>query len=162
LSKRLMKQTITKKEFEFKYYSHCQWAIIHMILNIRSFQTVAAISKKMGLEETIVEKRLSDMEKVGLVSKKSKTWQVTQKSIHLSRDSIMFEVNHFNWRQRAIQDISEGNEGSIHYSSVFSLSDVDVEKLRELILKFLEESRSVITRSKDEKLFAFSCDYFEI
>lgn len=50
----------------------------------------------------------------------------------------------------------------LHYSSVISLAEGDVPKVREKLVKAIEEVREVVRPSNDETLFCYNLDLFKV
>ncbi|MEQ1666631.1 MAG: hypothetical protein ABL927_14800, partial [Bdellovibrionales bacterium] len=71
-------------------------------------------------------------------------------------------LNHQNWRSQALLDAQKIRSDSIHYTSIQTLSFSDFEKLKELILKFIDNQRDIIKSSKEEQLACFTCDWFRV
>jgi hypothetical protein len=91
---------------------------------------------------------------------KDGSWQTTKKSLHLSRDSIFSFNNNNNWRQRAQSLAVQKNSENIHYTGVYSLSLDDLERLRQMVLDFIDQTRNLVVASAEEEVVCFTCDVF--
>ena len=74
----------------------------------------------------------------------------------------MSQVNHSNWRQRAILDLQKADETGVHYTSVFAVSRADAERMKELIAATTMRQRKMIPASPEEDLYCFLTDFFRI
>jgi hypothetical protein len=82
--------------------------------------------------------------------------------IHLTDDSPMISKHHVNWRMQAIQSMEKDASGELHYSSVVSVSREDTPRVREILLKAIEEVRKVVKDSKDETVCCYTVDLFAV
>ena len=82
--------------------------------------------------------------------------------VHLPRHSLFNSLNHQNWRMRAVFDAQQLSSQAIHYTAVQTVSVSDYEKIKDLLLKFVDQQRKIVTQSADEDLAVFCCDWFKI
>lgn len=162
LAKRFQETTVMTEGRELFYYSSWHWSAIHIIVSIPEYQTATAISKKLGLEENFVQVCLVTLENFGLIKNENDRWKMTNKHIHLSKNSPMNSVQHSNWRQRAVLKTQDPDHKGLHYTVVQSLSREDYEKLRDLWLDTLDKYRATANPSKEEELVCLTLDFFKI
>lgn len=142
------------------YYSGWQYAAIHVILSIPQFRTPKAISDRLGLSQEYVYHILTELEDQGFIAIKNGTWEVLNYNIHLPRDSNYTEQNHLIWRMKAIENSKLKKPEDIHFTAVYSLSKLDVEKLRTKILEFIDDSRDLVASSAEEDMISITIDLF--
>lgn len=75
LAPRFKKPRIKVSEKEFFYYSSWHWSAIHIITSIPRYQTVEAISEKLGLPKSLVRDCLQNLEEIGLVKASNGRWK---------------------------------------------------------------------------------------
>jgi hypothetical protein len=63
---------------------------------------------------------------------------------------------------QAIRSIDINNSADLHYSTVVSMSRADVSRIKEILIKSIEESRAVIRDSKEEKIQSICIDFFGV
>ena len=80
----------------------------------------------------------------------------------MPRESIMTELNHTHWRHRALLDIQRQLTETIHYTSVFSMSKIDVKNVREFLVQTIAKSREITDPSEPEEIFCLSVDFFKV
>jgi uncharacterized protein (TIGR02147 family) len=158
----VQKMSISKAEAQMQYYSSWYWSAIHIATSVVDLQEPAKIARRFGLNLQLVEEILTTLAQMGLVVKQGEKWKISETDIHLSNRSPMNEVNHSNWRQRAILNIQARHLDSIHYSSVFAISRVDAELIRSQIFEALKKARETIGPSKEEELYCLNCDFFKV
>jgi len=149
--------------FQAEYYSSWYWSAIHEIVGIAHYSTAEEISKRLKLPTITVQRSLRKLEKMKLIEQKTPgRFSLTQKNVHLSRESPMNAMNHANWRLQALSDLQRHRDDSVHYSSVFTASKKDYEKLQALLRKMLAQSRETIIASPEEELYCLNCDLFQV
>jgi uncharacterized protein (TIGR02147 family) len=153
----------TNGENYLTYYSSWIWSAIHYLASIPEMQTPEKISERLRLPLPTVVACLDKLVEMRFLIYEDKKYKHKGESLHLQSDSPLTVLHHNNWRQRALLDAQElGNNKSIHYSSVFTMSRKDFLLLHELTLQFLERGRQIISPSTEEALYCVTCDLFEV
>ena len=116
----------------------------------------------MGLSELVVIRSLETLEKKGLVKRDGEFWKINPGSIHLPKDSPMNSASHANWRHRAILSSQNTSNDDLHYTVVQAISESDFEKIKQILLKAIENYKSCAYPSPSEELICFSLDYFRV
>lgn len=143
------------------YYSNWHYMAIHMGVTVPQWQNAGKLAKRLQLPEAFVVESLKQLQNLELVEKTSDgSWRVTKKSLHLPKDSIFSFINNNNWRQR-VQNLSvQRDSDNIHYTGIYSLSLEDLERLRHLVLEFIDKTRKLVVPSAEEEIVCFACDLF--
>ena len=162
LARRITDKTILPDIKAATFYSTWQYLAITILLTIREYRTVLAVAQRLNLSLEAVETSLNELRELNLVAKSGQQWVVTNNTIHLPSDSKFNSLNHSHWRNRAVQDSLLSENGSVHYTSVCSVSLEDAEKLRQLVFKLIDESRKIVAPSSEEELFCLTCDWFKV
>lgn len=140
------------------YYSTWHWSAIHVLTSTKEHQTVDALAKRLSLSKEKVKTIIDGLERMGLVKKKDSSWVHVGANLYLAPGSTDNHVNHWNWRNRALE--TSNNPNAIHYTTVFSLSRHDFDSLKEKLLLFIKAQRETIHSSGSEDMYAFCCDLF--
>lgn len=162
LKNRLDIKNSLKKIDQQIYYSNWLYACIHMMVAIPEFQTLQAISRHLNLPREKVLEIMTFLENTGLIQKKGAHYEIGVTKIHLSKDSPQIQRHHTNWRMQAIRSIDINDSADLHYSTIVSMSKVDTPKVKEILIKAIEECREVIRDSKEEKIQSICIDFFGI
>lgn len=144
-----------------RYYSAWHYTAIHILLTIPQFQGRVEIAKRLRLSQKKVSDALDFLVKAGLAVQEGDRFLATKMKIHLGNDSPEIMKHHTNWRTRAAIACEDEEPNSLHYSSVVSLAKGDIGKIKELIVRLIEDFRAKIDPSKEEELFAFCVDWFK-
>jgi len=160
-AKRLKESSLPSAEAQALYYSSWHWGAIHMLVGIPQMQMPKAIAKQLNLPIDHVMEILRGLKSMGLITMENDRWISTGSNLHVPKDSPLNGVNHQNWRSIAVQDSQNINSEGIHYTSAFTVSKQDYEKLKTMLLKFIDNQRSIIGPSACEELVCFTCDLFK-
>ncbi len=144
------------------YYSNWLYSALHILLTVPSLRTVDALASHLGQEATLIDKALKRLEKIGLVIKSEKGWQVTQASVHSPESSISSESHHRNWRVQALQKADIERKAGVRYTSMHTLSGSDFQKICEILDESIRRTRAVIEPSPEELGACLIIDYFAL
>jgi uncharacterized protein (TIGR02147 family) len=142
------------------YYSKWYYSAIHVIASVPEFNTGEALAKRFELPIEVVRRATDFLERAGFISKQGNNWIVNEKTIHLPSSSPLTNLNHVNWRLKAVRDVEVERDASLHYSSVVSISKADFEKIKLKLLSTIDEVRSVVRLSPEQEAVAFCLDLF--
>jgi uncharacterized protein (TIGR02147 family) len=162
LSERVTDPLSPKMDIHHEYYSSWMWMAIHAAVEIEKFSDPESIVNRFGLPREKVLEVLESLQRMGLVEKSGNSWRMSKQNVHLSARSFMNGVSHRNWRDRACADVEKERANSLHYTSVFTVSRSDAERIRSQVLQMIEASRKVIQDSPSEEVFCMLCDLFEV
>ncbi len=162
ISKKL-KTPRSKSKIKLKYYSTWHYAAIHVLLSVPGYQTSDKIARHLRLPLATVDRCLTDLVQMDLIEKgNGDAWRVVSHDIHLEKDSPWTWTNHAHWRVYATQRMQEGGSGHVHYTGIYALSQATAEKLRDMTLQFIADSRKQVALSEEEALVCWQCDFFPI
>jgi uncharacterized protein (TIGR02147 family) len=162
LKKRLKEKDEVAEEDQNKYYSAWFYSAIHVILTIPRYQSPSTIATRLNLPEELVVRTINFLEECGLIENVKGRYQMTQKRIHLNRDSTFIQRHHINWRSQALQSSEKNLEDDMHFSTVATLSLEDYEKVKEIFVKAIASAREMIAPSKEEEVIALTVDIFKL
>lgn len=162
LVKRISDKVVLPEASAAIFYSNWQYLAINVLISIPQFRSVQAIAQRLSLSEDVIKKSLRDLEKLGLVYNSGGNWMATNSTLHVPRDSQFNSLNHSHWRKKAVENSFLAEEGSVHYTSVCTLSRDDVIKIKELVLQLIDGSRKIVAPSQEEELYCLTCDWFRI
>ncbi len=144
------------------YYSVWTYAAVHILLSIPDYQTPRAVADYLNLPLKQVQEILEFLLKTGLALQKGSRYEIGKTRIHLSKDSIPIRRHHSNWRNQALNSIDKNHPADLHYSNVLSMAHKDVPKVKEILIKAIEECREIIKVSKEERVQVMTMDFFAL
>ncbi|OFZ78523.1 MAG: hypothetical protein A2583_05565 [Bdellovibrionales bacterium RIFOXYD1_FULL_53_11] len=156
-----IKQHLTIED-QAVYYSAWYFAVIHIMVTVPQYQNREAMARTLGLPLKKVSEVLRFLASVGLVVEENGRYRIGTERIHLPADSPLVSKHHANWRQKAMQSLDRDPDSDLHYSSVVSLSARDIVKIKSMLVKSIEEIKSVVKESKEETVQCFSLDFFGV
>ena len=146
------------------FYSSWVYGAIHVMISIEKFQTKEAIAQHLGLSVKKIGEILEFLISTGLaVQKDGGKFIIGNSRIHLGNDSPLIAKFHTNWRIQAIRSMDHENfVQDLHYSSAITISKKDVQKIKERLIKCIEENNAIIKDSKEEEVHCLALDFFQI
>ena len=162
VGERLKRATWQDNEFQALYYSSWSWIALHILVSIPEFRSVEAISKRLSLKPNVVSEQLIKLEEMGFVERKMGQWHHAGGEIHLPSNSPLISLHHNNWRARGVLDSQSPKTSSdhIHFSGVYAVSKTDIENIRSVVLKMIEDANQIAGPSPSEDLAVLTCDFF--
>lgn len=135
---------------------------VHLLTSDPAHQGADAIARRLSLPAGKVHETLHFLERAGLVQRGPKGWSYLPGSLHIPKASPWHASLQASRRELADRSVALGREGSLHFSSVFTVSRADLEELRRIAEKMIEGSHKVIGESGTEALAAICIDLFEV
>lgn len=161
IGERLQRVQPSNIEALSKYYSTWHMSAIHILSSVPEFQKLDVLMEKLNLKRAQCEKYLQQLEEMGLVIHRQGLWQHSGTQLHVPDDSHFVNLHHNNWRQQAVLDSQQPQNGSIHFTGVYSISKTDYEVLKGVVLKSIESINKISTASGMEEGVVFCCDLFQ-
>lgn len=150
------------EELKAVYYSDWIYSAVRQLIAIKGFENTDAIASYLGFPAKRVKTVVEFLLKAGLCVEEKGKLKIGVKSTHLDQSSPWSRVHHVNWRQRAVETLHREEPSRLNYTCPMTLSAEDARKLREMILKFLEEVDKLIEPSVSEELHCLNIDWFKI
>ncbi len=160
-SRVVAKKTLTL-ESEVTYYSSWHYVAIFVLISIPQYQTKEALSKHLGLPLAKVADCVEFLLSVGLILSENGHLRVGETRIHLESESPLISKHHTNWRMRAIAALEQQRSTDLHFSTVYSMSEMDRERIQKMFLSFVSEVEKVVGPSKEESAHCLAFDFFRI
>jgi uncharacterized protein (TIGR02147 family) len=162
LTKRLGQRNTLTEEQRATFYSVWYFLATQIGLTIPSWRTHEALAKNLGLPSPRVAEVLQFLCEAGLVKKNGDQFVPTETQIRLGKDSHHILKHHSNWRVKALEALEHEGINDLHYSSVVSLSEKDVVRIKNILLDQLKENLKIIGASKEEKLYGLNIDFYNL
>ncbi len=143
-------------------YSSWHYTAIHLAVLIPRLKTVPALAQYLGISPERVREVVETLVRAGLVEEQGNKLSIGQKVVHLGRDSPFISKHHANWRLQALASLDRNRSSDLHYSSVVTIGKSDVKKVREILVRAIEEVRATIKPSPDEALYCYAIDWFSV
>lgn len=142
------------------YYSRWYYAAVHTLVTVPGKRSREGMRQYLGLTDDQIMDAITFLENNGLIQRNGEEFISGQFRLHLKNDSPFIIQHHSNWRMRAIDRLRSGEQTNLHYSSVYSLSREDFGRIKETLLKAIEEVRTIVRPSVEEELCVLGLDWF--
>lgn len=142
------------------YYSHWAYIAVHMAVLNPKLRTAGAIARYFDLSVSKISQILDFLASVGLVKNERGVFAPGEVRIHLGHDSPMISKHHTNWRIQAVRSLERETQQELHYSGVISVSFANLPKVREVMIRTLEDVRKIVKDSEDDAVYCYSLDLF--
>lgn len=153
IKSRLNQTTVLNEEIQSRYYSSWDYIGVHMALSVPELRTPKNISQSLNVPLERVEKILQFLVENGLAQLNGREYFVGSTHLHLGSDSAFIHQHHANWRLESMRRLANLNQGGqLNYSAVFSISKNDYLRLRENLMRVIQENLAVVKPSEDEMI----------
>lgn len=147
-------------EDQMTYYSRWIYAALHMAVAVPELNTRDKIAQYLGLDASVAAEALEFLVSKDLVRQEGSTYSIGEARLFLGADSPMIRQHHTNWRMQSLQALERPLHEQLHFSTVVTLSRDDFNKIRENLIRNINEARAVIRESKEEEVAALNLDFF--
>jgi uncharacterized protein (TIGR02147 family) len=162
LKKRFRTEPVLSGDDLNTFFSSCHYSAILNALTIPSLQTREALSAHLRIESERVGDVLQFLERSGLIRLKNGKFAEVRSWVHLADNPAIIARDHANWRLYSIRACERQKNTDLHYSSVITLSEADLFRVKRILLEALDKAREIIKPSKEEKLCSLLLDFFEV
>ena len=162
LQNRLQAKKALSGDENISYFGHWHFAATHALLSIPGGKSLENVTQFLGCSVDRATKVLSFLTDVGLAKLEDGRYVAGTTRIHLGADSPLISQHHTNWRMQAIHALSRASLDDLHYSSVISIAEKDVPKIREIMVAAIEKVRAVVRDSPEEGVFCYLLDLFPV
>lgn len=163
LKHRFKPDKVLSIEDQATFYSSWHYGAVHVCVSVPGCETEDGIASYFDLPIKRINEVVQFLIRVGLIRKsESGRLSIGNTQVYIGSDSPLISKHHTNWRLKAIDALDRYKETHLHYSSVISISKADVDRIRELMSQTIQEIRTIVRDSKDEKCFSYALDLFEI
>jgi uncharacterized protein (TIGR02147 family) len=144
------------------YFSSWHWTAIHFLTSISGYQSLSALSEKLGINKENLKIFLEQLGEIGFIKQSGSHWEFQRGEFHLPNHSPFVIQHHQNWRSKAVIDAQLFNQDSIHYTNVQTASREDILKLKAMMFDFISKSKETLDPSQPEECVVVTCDLFKI
>ncbi len=162
LTKRMRDRAKIDEDEREKFYSTYLNGAIHVLVSIPEYQTREALGQALGVPLKKINEAIAFLMSIGLIREADGRIEPGTHHVHLGSEAPQIVRHHLNWRLKAMERIGESASSDLHYSVVASLSEADVQKIKEMLLKNLSTVSKVIAASKEETAYVYCFDFFEL
>lgn len=149
-------------EMAAEYYSSWEYCALHVLTSIPEFQKLEAMAEKLRLPQAYTAGCLEKLVSWGLIKQERDRYLWASGNIHIPSSSPMVNLHHKNWRDKSIEDARLNPDNSLHFTSLYSISQDDFAEVKEQMLEFIKTYNKKASSSKEEELVCMNLDFFRI
>jgi hypothetical protein len=161
-SERLGLRKSLPEEIKGIYYSSWIYSAVDLACTIPSLRTRNALVERLNLPTEVISRVLDFLTENGILKKDGEEYFPTELWIRLDKASPHIVKHHANWRTKAIQNLEVRTDEDLHYSGLFSLDKKTAMRIKDRCLEFIKEQVKEIETAKEEDLFVFEIDLFNL
>ena len=165
IKSRIVTDHVLSPEVQLRYYSAWYYSAIHVATSVPVLQTRDEIAAGLGLTPGLVTECLDFLMEWGLVALDNGKFKIGPVRMHLGPESPMISKLHANWRLQAIQSLERkvsSKAVDLHYSTVLTISHKDAKKVREILLKAIDQTEKTFIPSLEETVYCVGMDWFQL
>lgn len=144
------------------FYSDWTYSAVRLACGLKRINTITAISKELGLDESVISKILEFLLDHQLVVLKNNKLRLGPNKIHLEKESPYINARQKAWRIKSMQAMDKKQEEDFFFSANMSidetLRDEFNHELNSLIKKFSKRT----TESIPENIYCLNIDLFKV
>ena len=163
LSRQLQAKVLSEEETAGLIYSQWLPVAVHVALTVPSLRTAAKIAQRLGVSTEMVEASLRLLERTGLAEHHQNAWVTGKANVYLDSTSPWIHRHHVNWRARSLAQLEKfGAADNVHDTSVMSLGEADIPRVKKILTHAVAQTRSVIQKSDCDDIHVLNVDFFRV
>lgn len=159
---RVDRETKLSPEAQATFYSDWTYSACRLATLLPKTNTAESLAAFLGLSQAKLKSVTDFLIGIGLLKLEGGRFSIGPLSTHLDHESPWIKAHHTNWRQKALERLSDPSEKELHYSGVSTVSREDMDKIKEILLQSLQRVDKVIGPSPSETLVCLNIDWFEV
>ena len=144
------------------FYSNWVYSAIHLLSTLETPLSFEEVSKRLNLSLRKTREILDFLIQTQMVIEKDGKFISGAMVTHLEKDSPFLVKHHTNWRLKAIQAAENLSDDELMYSGNISINKQDFAKLREMLIKTIQDFIAIVKPSPAEDIAQFNLDLFWI
>ena len=154
-------ETVTLED-QVQFYNSWMYVAIHILCAVPEYQSRKALREYFRLSTKAIDPFVDFMVRNGIIKEKEARLEQGSTRVHLPKGSPFLIKHHANWRMKAIQSFDYEREQDLHYTLVMSLSQKDVERMKQIVFEAISRTDQLLKETGDEVVYALGIDWFRI
>lgn len=144
LASRVKKDIDLSEELKATYYSSWVYTGLRNLVAAGEFKDVRSMARRLNLSQVAVTEALQFLLENRLCIEKGGLIEVGPAYTHVDADSPYVNRHRQNWRLRGLTMMDHKCDTDLFYSCPMSISQRDSEKIRDMVLGYIEEILAVM------------------
>lgn len=149
-------------EEQATFYSDWIYSAFRLSTLLPKMNSLESLSKHLGVPIPELKMIADFLVQAGLVKLEKSLYKIGPLSTHLERSSPWIKSHHLNWRQKAIERMNLKKEESLYYTAPMTVSRKDMEVIKEVLIKAINDIDKIVEPSESETLVCLNMDWFEV
>ena len=142
------------------FYSDWQHIAVQLLTGIKGFQTVEAISKRLGIEAAAAKQILNFLTDVGFCVRSGQTFGVGTRRTHLEKRSSLRSRHHSSWRLKSLDHFNNESEDEVFFTFPMRIDEETFALLSTRLKELMKEINALVAKSGNETLACCNIDFF--
>lgn len=144
------------------FYSTWIYTALRLLSAIPEYQSARAMAEKLNLPQKQVNKSLEFLLSRGLCAEKDNRIVYGDVKTYLESGSPLVTRHHINWRMKLIEQLQHMQPDELAFTFPVVIAEKDYAKIREEIVRMIEQVKKISDPSESEKLYCMTIDWLEI
>lgn len=144
------------------FYSNWYYSGLRLLTSIPGLHSVDALAARTGLARKKVAGVVDFLVAHGLCVKKNGEIQMGPGRTHLPAESPLITRHHLNWRLQGLKRMETLGEHELMFTAPLTIARKDAVKVREAILRLIDEVSKTVADSPSEKLACLNIEWFDV
>ncbi|RYZ82923.1 MAG: DUF4423 domain-containing protein, partial [Proteobacteria bacterium] len=144
-----------------EFFSDWLYSAIYTALDVKELRTVQAISERIEIKSSLVERYLSKLEGMGLVVHEGDRW--LPKAFYLTVSSRTLRANFGSvWREKARELNVTGDSDGTFITAVGTMTSEDFSALKQEVLNLLNRFEVSFSKADTREIAVLALDFFRL
>lgn len=162
MSERIQNKTVLDEKDQAIFYSQWYFLAVQILTAIDGFHSSKAIAAHLDMKIDKVTQILEFLVRTGLCTFDGSRYGLGTAKTYISRDSLLVDRHHTNWRLRTMQQFHSITEEELIYTCPAGISKKDFVIIREEIARLIEKFNQIVDPSPAEELVCLNIDWVKI
>jgi uncharacterized protein (TIGR02147 family) len=159
---RIPKGAELSSEAQAEFYSHWTYSAVRLLTSIPKYQTPEALSLYLDLPRPEILKILKFLCQNGLCIEKSGRFMMGSQRTHIDASSPYTTNRQVQWRLKGFERMNGKHQQDLFYTAPLTVSEKDLEKIRGLLLNFVQDLTKLVGESGAEEIACVNFDFFRL
>jgi uncharacterized protein (TIGR02147 family) len=162
LSNRVNQDKILSEEEKSVFYSSYMYSAVRLFCTINEGVTLEEIRARFELSLERTNEILEFLIRTRLIFENAGKFSMGTQHTHVEKSSPHLSRHHLNWRVQSLKRTESLSEEELQFTGPISLSRNDFDKVREIMVKGINETLKVVKKSPAEDIACLCIDLFWI
>jgi len=151
------------KDDELVYYTEWIHASIRLLSELKEFQSLEALSKKLKVDLDVVRRSAEFLNRVGLVEYKNGLVTGLKNNLHQEKDSSLTLLRQQTWRMKALENFQRKDKNDYFFNALMTIEEKQFDKIKEILAEAVGQIGEQMGEVKSpKKMLCLNIDFFGV